>query len=498
MKKYLFLILVVVFTLLAFSCPTDEIEPVFGNFWAINLRTDRPYRVNADLMAEGIYCKVWAEKGSGITKAKAKEIADEFDDNIYEKMINAFGIEIDYDMIIGAFGEENVSGIEKNEKFNTMEFADVLGDGDGKLCILLLDIKDNYKEGVNDSYTAGYFWSGDFLSVYGSNSRDMIYIDTNPGMQTPDTIDKAFTTLAHEMQHLMNFVTNYVKRSEKKGNTIYIHSMDTWIDEGLSSAAEWIYSSVHTDFNWKWYNLSNDYGLIYKGNNFFIWGNRGNESQYAILDDYATVYMFFQWLRLQSGNNKIYKDIILSDKSNYTAVTTAASDNIKANYSWGDLLGDWLAANFLNEETGRFGYMNDETLKQIKAPYAPAVSSMQLFPGEGVYSYSNSAYFPNSAANIKYAGLSSSGISQSISAGDTLLTYNINTDNTKPAESGTTTGAEPPAPPSPNVSISGSRSAVNSGIPVLKGPFPIGAEGLNKEKEINFSGFTFQNTGKEK
>jgi hypothetical protein len=355
-------VLVVVFSMLFFACKDVDI-PKFeqpGNFWAQNLKDGKFYRVDAELVYEGSLCTVWAEKGSGISNAQARQIADEYDTKIYGKMMDAFGF-------------TSITSNGTVSHINTMQKADSLSKNpDGKLCILLLDIKDDYKEGVNESYVAGYFWPGNFLTGSYSNYCDMIYIDTNPGLKK-DT-KTAYNTLAHEMQHLMNFVSSVVYRSETKNGVIYVSSMDTWIDEGLSSAAEWIYEGTHPEIRWKWYNLNGNggqmKGLIDKGNNFFVWGNRGNESPYASLDDYATVYLFFQWLRLQSGNTGIYKDIITSNSTDYQAVTKAINTAIPSQgySSWETLLKTWLAANRINAPTGAYGYRNDAVLKGITPP----------------------------------------------------------------------------------------------------------------------------------
>jgi len=440
------------------SCDFFDISG-YGNFWANNFENDLqiPYKVSADLMVEGNYCNVWAEKGSGVSLGAAKMVADEFDKNIYNVMIDNFGIEIDYNMISHLY--DNNANIPVNIKYNTMEFADVLGDNDGKLCILLLDIKDDYKKGVNDSYVAGYFWAGDLiLDEHGSNRRDMIYIDTNPGMRSEEAVKEAFTTLAHEMQHLMNFVTGVVKRYKVTNGRINVYSMDIWIDEGLSSAAEYIYKGSHVKDRVDWFvengsTQRNMSGLIDQGNNFFVWGNRGTSdktgqstSMYAILDDYSTVYLFFQWLRLQSNDSGIYKKIISSAKYDHDAVV----GNIENYNTWDDLLKTWLAANYINAPDGAYGYKNDPVLKNIRPPAPPSLAPNLLFsPGEGVYSLIGKEFNkPVDKNNIKYIVLTKTDpfVSNSAAEGLTLLTFNANSslnssNYTKGSpESGSTTG----------------------------------------------------------
>jgi hypothetical protein len=428
--------------LLFLSC----IEPVNRNhletnqFWAYDFRRNVNYLLTAELLAEGEYCNIWVERGSGISEALAMQVANVFDNYIYHRVMDAFGLEFD---IPGA-------GL-----LNTMEYADWLShEPNGKLCILLLDIRDNYQIGVNESYIAGYFWSRDLYNGAFSNRRDMIYIDTFPGMQG-NLIYEAYSTLAHEMQHLMNFVTSTVKR--RVGNNI--HQMDLWIDEGLSSAAEWVFAGEHLQGRVNWFNQngrgSEINGLIDQGNNFFVWGNRDDENQYAILDDYSTVYLFFQWLRLQASpysgdNSNIYKEIISSQYSDLKAVTSVMDVFApgRGYSSWNVLLRTWLAANYINAPDGPYGYRNETLLNTVKTPAASSVgTTVKLAPGEGVYSRITENFndMPAETGNIKYASLSVSEPffhSSLTTAGRTLLTYNSSETNRGNIimESGTTTG----------------------------------------------------------
>ncbi len=453
MKKLL--LLVIVFSPLFFACSIAQPPAPLpqGQFWAQNFVNDTFYQLEAELLAENSLCEVWVEKGSGVRVSAAQAIANEYSDNIYPKMMDAFGVQIQ----------------SEQEILNTMQFADnELGDGNGKFCILLLDIKDGYKMGVNDTFVAGYFWDGNFFdnnsADYRSNERDMIYMDIKPSAAASPIF---FTTLSHEMQHLMNYVTSAALDRDP---------MDIWIDEGLSSAAEWIYKgNYHEDYVER-FNDDVFSGLIKKGNNFFVWGNRENENIDAALDDYTTVYFFFQWLRIQSSKEGIYGDIISSEHYDYNAVVNA----FDSSSSWGSMLRDWLAANSINDSSGIYGYKNESILKNIKAPYAPAGStSIDLYPGEGVYSLADSSTMPADTGNIKYAGLKTA-VSSTISADDTLLTYNVNTNIEGSGETGIITGIAA----SSNVIKDGSRSARGYG------PFPISAGDMLRRK--GYSNFPYK------
>ena len=263
--------------------PAPSSVPVLDTktFWAENFTGGLGfYEVQADLLVEGQYCKVWVEQSAGINLDIAQTMANTYDTVIYPRMMKTFSLDMEIREIDG--GPVVAS--------DTMELADWLADGDGKLTILLLDIKDDYKPSENESYIGVYFWMGNFyqkdaahqLLKY-SNETDMIYVDSYPGI--PGSVDSN-RTVAHEMQHMMNFVTTVLLAQLNFRTNV----MDLWVDEGLSSAAEYVCMESHPEERYKWFNADPS-GLISRGNNFFIWGNHG-DNQYAILDDYSTVYLF--------------------------------------------------------------------------------------------------------------------------------------------------------------------------------------------------------------
>ena len=412
------------------SSITNQTNVPSRKFWAQNLVTERFYQLDAELLAESVNCRVWAEKGSGVSVETATSMARAYENEILPKMLDTFAY------------RGPISDGGKIVAYNTVELADYMADGDGKLCILLLDIVDDFKPGVNDSYCAGYFWAVNLFAandpmVYNSqysNECDMIYIDTYPG--SPGSRDSN-ATFAHEMQHLMSYVSTFITNRR--------NLLDVWIDEGLSTAAEWLYYDSHS-VNRVGSYIQDPSGLIQRGNNFFVWGNHENESQYALVDDYATVYLFFQWLRLQVGSIDIYYDIILSDDYDYKAVANAANWAMPGHgYSdWGTLLKTWYAANYINAPSGPYGYKNDPVLKNIRARTAPAgEKSFSLAPGEGVYSITNNFSLPDNAQFINYAGLNGSSYEVSDTktfSGGALLTFNANSNASGSTASGITTG----------------------------------------------------------
>ena len=466
-------ILVVFLLMLLLTCVEDSGD--FRIFYAADFSgaSQTFYKIDARLLAENDICYVWAEKKSGVTEATAQKVADSYKNDVYNKMLNAFGYKI-------KFKDKN----GKDFELNNVQYVNWIAKGDnydGKLTILLLDIKDNYRNGYNDSFIAGYFWAGDLLNYRNSNKCDILYVDTKPGI--PGSINSN-ETLSHEMQHLMNFA-GAVRRGKPT---------ELWIDEGLSVTAEKVYLEGHS--LQRLYSYNHDVsGLLGLGNNFYVWGNREGEgkSKYAVLDDYSTVYLFFQWLGLHSDMD-IYRKISASDSNDYNAVINAFNDTVSGTQyaDWESLLKDWLAANYFRNSVGRYGYADDTMLNDIKIRYAPdGPAVIDLFPGEGVYSgVIELTSIPSPSGNINYAGLTGSSLvsSGTISSG-ALLTFNANTNNNDDksrAESGIITGKVPSAPPMADIT-QGSRG---SGTAI--GPFPISGSDKLRQNGFNFDGMDFK------
>jgi len=456
MKKFSIVVLLIVTLTIFTSCdwlfgehepeqntyPTNNNPPVFKTqkFWAMDMSNNGTgfYQLDAECLAYNAYCEVWVEKKSGmfaVTKAQAESIANEYANKIYGKLIDYFGW----------------TGIINGVLMNTIQCADFLGDKNGRLIILLLDIQDGF-DGTG-GYVAGYFDQNMFLednvhpfpngTKLRSNQCDMIFMDTYPSLDpaawdvpnrpSMDYLMKEFyATMAHETQHLMNFVSSFVIR----GGGSEVKSMDLWINEGLSSAAEYVYSGQVSQERIAHYNSENT--GIENGDNFYVWDD-GN------LNEYATVSIFFQWLRVHWGQY-IYQHISLSEKTDYNAITDLDLFNGNS-YNWPSLFTYWHAANYVQHSSYVVGYKNEFPLNAIKANFVKGNSNtISLLPGEAVYSYSASGRsLPADHSTIWYYGLSNTGLDDvKVPANGALLTFNRNTNINGNPVSATVTGAQPP------------------------------------------------------
>jgi hypothetical protein len=454
MKKWLFLAILAL--VLLFSACNNSVNNDGGgtssrDFYAIDNRYNEFYSLTADLLAENSHCMVYADQKAKVDPSVAQNIANAYSSKIRGPIIDTFG------------------GIR-----------DV--DGNGKVIFLLLDILDGFSG--NGGYIGGYFFSLDMMKKSGnpnteeyySNEADMLYIDTYPGLQN---MSKLYSTMAHELQHLINY-----------SNTTAINGreQDLWINEGLSTAAEFIYGRnssrptdiyqsgssivgdpngrlvVYSDPQNKGYNKS-----IRCGNNFYIWHygfwEELEAEPYGDLANYSTVYLFFQWLRAHASNGTgIYKEIINSPYRDYRAVTTAVKNrfggkitlpgNGATEADWDIVLQSWYLANLLKQTGGGiYGYNGYLDYNLLLTPfirytdYLGYVSGTDIWsfaPGEGIYSQLGSVdtlyTFGTTDTNIRYVGINSSNALVTVGEHDSgvtakyLLTYNKNTENDPAAE----------------------------------------------------------------
>jgi hypothetical protein len=360
-----------------------------GDFWGADFVKNQWYRVTTGpVYTEGTYCKIYVEEKFQklITKSAASAIAAEYDNTIYPLMTNMFG---------------SVSDV------NT----------DGKVTILILDIKDGWT--ASGGYIAGYFdstneWSTDTNPH--SNAQEMLYMDCSPG--TASALDSTFcATMAHETQHMINFNQKVFVQNQNQ--------QDTWLNEGLSAAAEYEYNGQQTD-KIAYYNNTSTNAYIGNGLNFLNWGRYSQDT----LGYYSTVYLFFQWLRIH-GTDAIYKEILDNPNSDYMAVQEVCTAKTAwSGYLWKDIIRSWFIANLFNAPSGSYpnalyGYKGEISL----TPRKFTGSTATLFPGEGVYVAMSGSCSITPSSPLDYAGLTTGTLAVdtgSSHSGNVLLAYNYN------------------------------------------------------------------------
>ena len=267
----------------------------------MTLSFDSYYFVSANLAGEGTHCLIYLENGRFVNPVTINEIVNQFDNAIY---LNEIPI----------FGEEPNPGI----------------DGNPKVFIFLLDIRDGYSPG-SDGYIAGYFNALDEYDVsvvpY-SNQKELFNMDINPGMPG----DQVFlNTLAHEFQHLISW--------NQKTNLRGVHE-ETWLEEALSEIAP-IFCSYAPDYS------------RVMGFQFVPWDSLiGWDSD---VFDYATVYMWSQYMKdrvttTDSYGHNVFWNINHTADVGINAVNTALSA-VGYSKDFSGVFRDWSMANYLGLTT---------------------------------------------------------------------------------------------------------------------------------------------------
>jgi hypothetical protein len=430
----------------ACSFTIDDLDPLITEnvgrreqFYVERSDNGKMYQIDAVVLAENSLCIIYAESDTqgnprnGVTRNIAEQIAGEYSYNIHNKITAAFG---------------DIKHVTPQSK-----------PGYGKVSFLLTDIKDGYTG--SGGYVAGFFHPKDML-VTGSysNRRDMLYIDTDPGLKDKRGL---YAVMAHELQHLINYSNTVAKTGRE---------MDLWINEGLSTAAEYLYDGDPC-YRVSYYNKDSEETIV-RGNNFFVWNGTWDDDPLA---DYATAYLFFQWLRLHAANGQgIYREIIAtaaSGDADYRAVVRTAKNRIPAlglrdEKDWVTLIRSWHLANLLYRPSGVYGYKDQISSitrgqeEELALWYFANTrkDDMDFYPGEGVVSrLSAASYTPSKGgSNIKYVGVPLNGniITTPPYSGNFLLTFNANTSKSGAKERGFLASVVPAA--------SAAHNAVNAGV----------------------------------
>lgn len=325
-------------------------------FHVFNFVTFRDVQLEAKLLYSGTKANVWVYRDQ-ITKADAENLGKEFDEKIYPVVTENFASESDVD-------------------------------GDGKINILCYDIKDGFKDA--GGYIAGYFFAGDLYGAPNSNRSEIFYIDTYPtmGLESEKDVTQAYTTLAHEFQHMVNFNQNVLIEGKQE--------MDPWLDEGLSMAAEQMYTGKVLQDRIDYYNSS---WSVTNGHSLLYWDDYGD-----VLANYSLSYLFTQYVRAQSKRgDAIYKEILSDSRNDYKAVENVAKRYIDKSLTFGKLMTNYRAALLLKEKTGPYGFNGEPGFHTLR-PRLYTGSSANLRGGGAVVKKStgNETIPTSKGNNISY------------------------------------------------------------------------------------------------
>lgn len=301
------------------SIKKDYVKGDSKSFYVQNMETNDFSSISATLLYSGAHANVWVNNND-ITEDEATLLGKEFDNKIYRLDVDNFGLPSDVDQ-------------------------------NGKVNILCYDIQDGFSG--SGGYVAGYFSPRDLYNYSYSNQSEIFYIDTYPlmGMSATKDVSQAYSTLAHEFQHMINF-----------NQKVFVQGLtdtDTWMDEGLSMAAEQIYTGAPLNDRIDYYNEDAD---ITTGHSLLYWDNAGDT-----LANYSLSYLFMEYLKAQCGQgNTIYKELINDPHTDYQAVQNIIHKYIDPNLSFGQFMTDFRAALVLKEDTGLYGFKGDTAFDGLK------------------------------------------------------------------------------------------------------------------------------------
>ncbi len=352
-------------SMLAYKDPYEiqSMEPLSvgttREFWVYNFRTNSRYQITATLQYLGGKSEVWAEDTEVITQSRASQIGQEFNNVIYSLVTTYF------------YTPSDVSG-------------------NGRVAILCFDIQDNFEN--TGAYVAGYFDAGDLYNTTYSNRMEIFYIDTYPTMHyprsNPPNVSRAFSTIVHEFQHMVNFNRNRIVEGGS--------SMPTWLNEGMSMAAEHIYGGALSG-RISYYNRSSS---IQNGHSLLRWGDNGDR-----LANYALSYLFLQYVREQCGQGDwIFREMLLDSANDYRAVENVIKKYVDPNMSLGEFMTSFRLALLLKESSGLYGF--NGSFSNI---------STRMYTGNGKTLYGGATLFKsindsftdpgNGGSSIQYVGI---------------------------------------------------------------------------------------------
>ena len=305
------------------STVTQDTLGTTQQFFVYNFVSNSFYSVNATLMAKGALTEIWVDKA---------ELANgHVDSSVVSSIESALENQTPQ-------GSKNPNeGIVKLEE-SYFGMPPNSGNSNGYVHFLITDIKDGWDSTKSSSFVAGFFLSNDQPDPnthqynYGSNKRDMLYIDSYPGIYYHGTRNPSepLPTLAHEFQHLIQWH--------------YDPGEVTFLNEGCSTNAEVVCG----------YPMRSP-ALYFKDTNtpLFTWHSTTDAT---VLADYSRATIFMRYLFEQFGDT-FAKDFVQNPAEGINGVNSTLAE-VGSSLSFNQIFQNWVIANTLNDTTvgHQYGY----------------------------------------------------------------------------------------------------------------------------------------------
>ncbi|KAF0218343.1 MAG: hypothetical protein FD174_2960 [Geobacteraceae bacterium] len=289
------------------------------SFWATDFTatatSDSYYQTTATKVAEGVHCYVYLEQGQTVSQTALDTIVNQFDTNIYPRGTTAFG-------------SEPNPGI----------------DGDPKIYILLLNVRDGFSFRTNPTFVAGYF---DPNSEYApnqfafSNQKEILYMNINHATGAVPGDTEFNSTIAHEFQHIIHW--------EQKAHQRNLND-DTWLAEAMAMVAQ-TYCTYGPNYDAVFDYETDVHANVHHSLTSF------DES----VGNYGMVYLWAQYMKdqfdtpaIQSTGHTIFWEMLHNASTGINEVNAAlAAINSTRNFK--TVFQDWAVANY-------FGNGNTKTI----------------------------------------------------------------------------------------------------------------------------------------
>lgn len=329
--------------------------------------------VEFEVLAKGDHCYIWTPT----TTADNVYPLDEIDESFAQICADEFDSK--FDLMQSSFGN-HTNGSQ----------------GDGRLNILYYNIDDGWTPG--NGYVAGFFSSSDIYS----NGMPVLNIDTYPGVYYVTTeneviidIEDTFNTTVHEYQHLINY-------------SVGGYSVDTWLNECMSAAAEEIcypgssvsnriqaWQNYKFSVNEDWLNPPAEYEYqpswsLHNGYSMYDWSN------YLAMPDrlalYAQVSLYAQYIYSQYGNST-FRTLLesISSGRSFTSAFELTTGQSASDFTKNFRIA--LTANDPNYEDGIYGF-------RLQEGYDPE----EYYGVENIYNWLSPVVFTGSSCSVKGGG----------------------------------------------------------------------------------------------
>ncbi|HNV71996.1 MAG TPA: hypothetical protein PKO06_19985, partial [Candidatus Ozemobacteraceae bacterium] len=318
---------------------------VIESSFAANIKEDKFEQILATVKAIGTHCYVFVENGKTVSDKAIENVQKTFDEKIYPTDTTYFG-------------SEWKPGI----------------DGDERITLLLLDIRDGFDPQSNPGYVAGYFFAGDeFLQSQipadvpvKSNEREMFYLDIHPS--NPEE-ENYMGVVAHEFQHMIHFAQDPQEFTwVNEGCSMMAMQFCGYRDSVLNHIAMFMKTPDNSMPSWSDEQTMACYGEVYLWNYYLMHRYLG--------EDEATRQKFFRELvenKKQGGAS--YDEALKPFKTDFTTA-----------------FQDFCVTNFINSpkmEQGQFAY--DKSLGRLRLPASTQIKAVPGKAQEKVFPWSGEA-----------------------------------------------------------------------------------------------------------